>query len=125
MRPKPSGRFTLREITVKKRIDGQPLEYSTFLLSGWVRGKRYRKQFKSRELALGEKNALEVEAANVGGEVRARNTRLSAGQLAEAEVAMARLGPQSLALAVEWFLTTYPTARRGHDHRNGRGGLLG
>jgi hypothetical protein len=36
MRPKPSGRFTLREITVKKRIDGQPVEYSTFLLSGWV-----------------------------------------------------------------------------------------
>jgi hypothetical protein len=80
---------------------------SPFLLSGWVRGKRYRKQFKSRELALGEKNALEVEAANVGGEVRARNTRLSAVQLAEAEAAMARLGPYSLALAVEWFLTTY------------------
>jgi hypothetical protein len=47
-----SGRFTLREITVKKRIDGQPLAHSTFLLAGWVRGKRYRKQFKSRELAL-------------------------------------------------------------------------
>ncbi len=107
MRPKPSGRFTLREITVKKRIDGQPREYSTFLVSGWVRGSRYRKQFKSRELALGEKNALEVDAANVGGDVRARNTRLSAAQLAEAEAAMARLGPHSLALAVEWFLTTY------------------
>src|ERR1017187_9522673 len=108
MRPKPSGRVTLREITVKKRIDGQPLEYSTFLLSGWVRGKRYRKQFKSRDLALGEKNALEVDAANVGGEVRARNTRLSAAQLAEAEAAMARLGPHSHALAVECFLTTLP-----------------
>ena len=82
MRPKPSGRFALREIKVKKRIDGQPLEYSTFLLSGWVRGKRYRKQFKSRELALGEKNALEVEAANVGGEIRALNTRSSVAQLA-------------------------------------------
>jgi hypothetical protein len=38
MRPKPSGRFPPREITVKKRIDGQPLEYSTFLLAGWVFG---------------------------------------------------------------------------------------
>jgi len=71
MRPKPSGRFTLREITVKERIDGQPLEYSTFLLSGRLRGKRYRKQFKSRKLALGEKNSLDVDTANVGGEVRA------------------------------------------------------
>ncbi len=76
MRPKPSGRLTLRELTVRKRIDGRPRDYSTFLLSGWVRGERYRKQFKSHELALGERNALEVEAANVGGEVRARNTRL-------------------------------------------------
>jgi hypothetical protein len=74
MRPKPSGRFALREITVKKRVEGRPLKYPTFLLSGWVRGKRYRKQFKSRELALGEKNALEVEAATFGGEIRARNS---------------------------------------------------
>lgn len=107
MRPKPSGRFALREIRVKKRVEGRPLEYSTFLLSGWVHGKRYRKQFRSRELALGEKNALEVEAANTGGEIRARNTRLSAAQLAEAEAAIGRLGTQSIALAVEWFLTTY------------------
>jgi site-specific recombinase XerC len=107
MRPKPSGRFALREITVKKRLDGQPVEYSTFLLSGWRQGTRYRRQFKSRELALGEKNALEVEAANAGGEIRARNTRLSAAQLAEAEAAIGRLGTQSIALAVEWFLTTY------------------
>lgn len=107
MRPKQSGRFTIREITVKKRIAGRPVEYSTFLLSGWVRGRRYRKQFKIRELALGEKSALEVEAANLGGELRARNTRLSVSQLAECEAAMTRLGPKSLSLAVEWFLTTY------------------
>src|SRR5580704_3476002 len=107
MRPKPSGRFILREITVKKLEAGRPIQYSTFLLSGWVRGKRYRRQFQSRELALGEKNALEVEAANVGGEIRARSTGLSAAQLAEAEAAIGRLGTQSIALAVEWFLTTY------------------
>jgi hypothetical protein len=110
MRPKPSGRITLREITVKKRVDGQPREHSTFLLSSWVRRKRYRKRFKNREFAPGEKNSFEVETANIGGEFRARNTRPSAAQLAEAEAAMARLGPQFLALAVEWFLTTYRPA---------------
>jgi hypothetical protein len=81
MRPKPTGRFTLREIKVKKRLDGKPVEYSAFLLSGWRHGPRYRRQFKNRDEAIGEKNALEVEAANVGGELRARNTRLSADQL--------------------------------------------
>ena len=74
MRPKPSGRFTLREIAVKKLEAGRPIQYSTFLLSGWRQGRRYRKQFKSREVALGEKNALEVEAATFGGEIRARNS---------------------------------------------------
>ena len=74
MRPKPSGRFMLPEITVEKRIHGQPPEYSTLLQSGWDRAKRYRIQFKSRELALGEKNALGVEADNGDSEVRARNT---------------------------------------------------
>jgi integrase len=107
MRPKPTGRFTLREITIRKRLAGLSVEYSAFLLSGWRRGERYRRQFKSRDEAIGEKNALEVEAANAGGELRARNTRLSADQLAECEAAIARLGPQSLALAVEHFLTTY------------------
>lgn len=65
-----------------------------------------RKQFQDREDALGEKNRLEVQAAN-GGEITARNTRLMALQLAEAEAAFARLGTRSLSLAVEWFLDTY------------------
>jgi hypothetical protein len=94
-------------VTLEKHFAGRKFTYTTFLLSGWLRGKRVRRQFVSRDEALGEKNSLEVEAANLGGEIRARNTRLSADQLAEAEAAMARLGPQSLSLAVEWFLTTY------------------
>jgi len=44
MRPKPSGRFTPSGMSVKKRIDGQPPEYSTVLLSDWARGNlRHRK----------------------------------------------------------------------------------
>lgn len=107
MRPKPSGRFTLRQAELTKVIDGQKFSYSTFLLSGWLRGRRVRKQFVCREEAIGEKNALEVEAANLGGEIRARNTRLSSEQLAEAETSIARLGAQSLSLAVDHFLATY------------------
>jgi hypothetical protein len=75
--------------------------YNTFLLSGWLHGRRVGKQFVFRDEALGEKNALEVEAANMGGEIRARNTRLSVDQLAEAEASIARLGTKSLSLAVE------------------------
>jgi len=103
MKPKCSGRFTLKAVNASSN----GFTYQTFLVSGWLNGRRVRKHFKSRDEALGEKNALEVEAANIGGEIRARNTRLSAAQLDEAEFAMARLGPKSLALAVEWFLATY------------------
>jgi hypothetical protein len=103
MKAKLSGRFQVRPVKAK----GHGFTYDTFLLSGWLNGRRIRRHFKNREEALGEKNALEVEAANVGGDIRARNTRLGVGQLAEAEAAYARLGPRSLPLAVEWFLSTY------------------
>ncbi len=101
--PKPSGRFTIKPAS----LSSHGFAYETFLLSGWLNGRRIRRQFKSREEALGEQNALQVEAANAGGEIRARNTRLNTGQIAEAEAAFARLGPKSLALAVEWFLASY------------------
>jgi hypothetical protein len=103
MRSKRSGKFVLRQV----RASSNGVTYDTFLLSGWLYGRRVRKHFKSRNEALGEKNALEIEAANSGGEIRARNTRLSADQIAEAELAIARLSPKSLSLAVEWFLATY------------------
>jgi hypothetical protein len=103
MKSKRSGKFMLRQVGASSN----GFTYDTFLLSGWLNGRRARKHFKSRDEALGEKNSLEIEAANSGGEIRARNTRLSAEQIAEAELAMARLGPKSLSLAVEWLLATY------------------
>src|ERR1035437_4278001 len=80
---------------------------------------RARKHFKSRDEALGEKNSLEVEAANVGGEFRARHTRLSSEQLAEAEAAFSRLGSRPMNLAVQCFLDTYrpPTEEMTLDSR--------
>ncbi len=102
MKAKHSGKFVLRQV----RAASHGVAYDTFLLSGWLNGRRIRRHFKDRDEALGEKNRLEVEAAN-RGEIQVRATRLSAVQLAEAESAMARLGPKSLTLAVDWFLTTY------------------
>jgi hypothetical protein len=73
MKRKPSGRFTLTGRTLKSH----GIEYQAFEVEGRLHGRRIRRQFKSRDEAIGEKNALEVEAANAGGEVRARLTRLS------------------------------------------------
>jgi integrase len=125
-RAKRAGRFVIREVlAVERHRRRDPLtdqtterifKYATFRLSGWLDGRRIRKQFKSHEEALGEKNRLEVMAANAG-EVTARVTRLSAAQLAEAEAAFVMLGGQSLQLAVQWFRDTYrpPTAAKALD----------
>lgn len=89
-----SDRFVIKPIIATSN----GFSYETFLLSGRIDGKRVRKHFKSRDEALGEKNSLEVEAANVGGEFRARHTRLSSEQLAEAEAAFSRLGSRPMTL---------------------------
>jgi hypothetical protein len=70
MKSKRSGKFMLRPV----RASSNGVTSGTFLLSGWLNGRRIRKHFKSRDDALGEKNALEIEAANNGGEIRARNS---------------------------------------------------
>ena len=113
MRARKNGGFTVRQVTVKelKSVSGQnekrTFAYSTFRLTGWLDGQRIRKQFLSRDEALGEKQALEIRAANLNGDIRARNTRLTIEQLAEAEAAYSRLGGRSLSQAVEWYLDTY------------------
>ena len=97
-----NGDFSIRRL----KLSEHGFDYETWQLIGYLNGERVRKRFKSREEALGEKNRLEVAAANAG-EIVARNTRLSAAQLADAEAAFARLGPRLLSAAVEWFVTTY------------------
>jgi hypothetical protein len=94
--------FTLKRV----QLTENGFTYETFRLVGWLNGERIRRQFKSRDEALGEKNRLEVQAAN-SGEITARNTRLSSAQLADAEAAYARLGPRSLSEAVAWYLANY------------------
>lgn len=103
MSAKRNGRFTVTEVSrTEHRVT-----YSTFLVRGWLNGRRIRKQFKDRAEAHDEKLALEIEAANLGGEIRPRNTRLSVSQLIEAEAAFTRLGTRPLSSAVEWLLSTF------------------
>jgi len=81
--------------------------YETFELTGYLKGERIRRRFKSRDLAAGEKNRLEVAAANDDGAIKTVTTRLAPAQLAEAEAVFARLGQRSLSGAVECFLANY------------------
>lgn len=98
-----SGGFSIRSIWAKEH----GWRYKTFQLVGYLDGRRVRKRFKSRELALGEKNRLEVAAANNDGAIKTVTTRLTGAQLAEAEAVFARLGDRSLSGAVDWFLANY------------------
>src|SRR4051812_11093653 len=91
--------FKVRAITVN---NGE-FTYRTHQLVGWLKGQRIRKQFQTREEAEGEKQRLEIQAANATGDVKAVITRLTGPQVAEAETAFARLGDKSLTLAVQWF----------------------
>ena len=94
--------FILKEVELQEH----GVSYTSYQLRGWLNGERIRRQFIDRDLAVGEKNRLEVQAAN-SGEITARNTRLSAVQLADAEAAFARLGGRSISEAVGWYLTNY------------------
>ncbi len=97
------GGFTIKKVT----LNANGYTYVTFRVAGQLNGRRIRKDFKSKAEAEGEKDRLEIEAANTDGGIRPVNTRLSPVQLAQAEAAFARLGSHSLPLAVEWFLANY------------------
>jgi hypothetical protein len=58
-------------------VGGKGFTYEAFRLIGWHHGEGVRRQFKRREEASGEKNRLEVEAANAESGTRAINTRLT------------------------------------------------
>ena len=109
MKARKNGRFAVKSMIVSEHGH----TYETFQLYGWLDGRRIRQRFKDREAALGEKNRLEVRAANTG-QIVARNTRLSEVQLADAEAAISRLGGKPLSEAVEWFLANYrpPTTEK-------------
>lgn len=97
------GAFTLKRITVQNG----PFTYSTYRVEGKLNGVRVRKNFKKRQEAVGEKQRLEIEAANTDGAIQPKNTSLSSEQLREAEAAFHRLEGKSLSLAIDHFIKTY------------------
>lgn len=103
MRAKNSAGFEIKPV----RLNQKGFTYETFRLTGWLNGRRVRKQFKSRDEAQGEKLRLEVEAANTSGQVRTVVTRLNDEQVREAEAVYQQLAGRSLTDAVQWFLTNY------------------
>jgi hypothetical protein len=79
--------------------------YAGYAIRGRLNGKRVRKQCKTHSEALTEKERLEIEAANHGGQVRTILTRLTEAQIKTAETAFA-LTHDPLA-AVQWYLANY------------------
>ena len=98
-----NGGFHVRRVVVTEH----GCSYPTFQVVGYLAGERLRRRFKSRELALGEKNRLDVMAANGAGGFHAVNTRLTMEQVTEAEALIRRLAGKSLSEAVEWYLANY------------------
>ena len=95
--------FSLRRLVVKEHN----YSYETYQVCGYLNGQRIRRRFRTRDEALGEKDRLEIQAANNVGLIRMVATRLSHKDLAEAESCILRLGSRSLTDAVEWYLGNY------------------
>jgi len=80
MKPTESTGFVIKRVNLTEK----GVTYDTFRFNGWLNGQRIRRQFKSHEEALGEKNRLEVQAANAEGSIHTVNTRLTEAEVAEA-----------------------------------------
>ena len=85
-----------------------------FRLTGWLDGKRIRKNFPSRAEAGAERQAMEIQQLQTETGIRATATRLSDEQLHEAEAAFQRLAgaPKSLSFYLEYALTNYRAPER-------------
>jgi len=98
--------FRLMPISVKQitcREHGT--EYQTWMVDGYVNGKRIRIRCKSESEALMRKSEKETEAINAERSSRFIQTRLTAAQLNEAESCFDRLAPKyALTEAVDYFL---------------------
>lgn len=98
-----TGHFTIKRI----RVAG-PFPSWTYRVSGWLRGRRIRKQFMSEAEACGAKARYEIDAANsITAALNQINTPLAVAQVREAEAVYHRLGKRSHTFAVDWFLEHY------------------
>jgi integrase len=80
-----------------------------FRVSGWLEGKRVRKNFPTRSEAEAERQILEIRRLQREGGIRVAATRLTDEQLQEAEAAFARLNGKRMALSfcVDFALSNY------------------
>ncbi|MCS6245811.1 MAG: site-specific integrase [Opitutus sp.] len=87
-----------------------------FRLTGWLDGKRIRKNFSTRAEAAAERQSMEIQQCQAETGIRATATRLSEEQLHEAEAAFQRLAdaPKSLSFYLEFALATYRAPDREH-----------
>ena len=85
-----------------------------FRVSGWLYGKRIRKNFATRAEAEAERQVFEVGSLQTNGKVRAAITRLSDEQIHEAETAFQRLEGhhQTLSFCVDYALANYRAPER-------------
>jgi integrase len=80
-----------------------------FRVSGWLDGKRLRKNFPTRHEAEAERQLLEIQKYQGEGSIRTAVTRLTDDQLHDAEAAFRRLGndARSLFFYVDYGLANY------------------
>jgi len=104
---KPTTYFTVSEFT-------NPSGEIVFRVSGWLYGKRVRKNFSSQAEAEAERQVLEVQRLQAEGGIRTAATRLTDDQLHEAESAFRRLGDRkrSLLFYLDYALTNYREPER-------------
>jgi|SRR5271166_1135423 len=102
----------LRSFTVSQFTN--PSGEVVFRVSGWLYGKRIRKNFGTRAEAEAERQVFEVGSLQTKGKVRAAVTRLSDEQIHEAEAAFQRLEGQSqtLSFCVDYALANYIVPER-------------
>jgi hypothetical protein len=102
MKQKEKSAFAISEFT-------NPSGEIVYRVSGWLDGKRIRKNFPTRAEARAEVDGLEVEAARGETGLRRVVTRLNEAQVLAAEAAFLRLGnaQHTLSFCVDYTLTNY------------------
>src|ERR1700730_14051000 len=96
--------ITVKQVTQREH----GTEYQTWLVDGYVNGKRIRVRCKSEDEARMRKSEEETKAINAERSARFIQTRLTAAQLSEAEACIDRLAPKyTLTEAVDYFLRNF------------------
>jgi hypothetical protein len=95
--------FTISEFT-------NPSGEIVFRVSGWLDGKRIRKNFATHAEAKAEADTLEIQRLQGATGVRPTVTRLTEDQLHEAEAVFKRLSGKPRSLGNEWRVLRFGQA---------------